>query len=210
MLLEIAKLVDDLGLIKTIHAGHRLYRARPRADAHVKYRTAKELGPPPEESATQTNRMNPPGIPMFYGAENATLAVAEIRTPLFSLGRFKTTRAIQLLDLAALPKVPGFFSMASQRERLGLAFLQEFSKLISQPVERDDRTHVDYIPTQVYTEFLRDYEFLGGLVDGIRYKSATALEGANVVLFATNENVQDAKDLSDPRRWLRLVSVKHS
>jgi hypothetical protein len=210
LLFDIAKLADDLGLIKSIPAGYSLYRARPRVNTLVKYRTAEELGPPPEKLATQTNRMNPPGIPMFYGAENAALAVAEIRNSLFSLGRFKMNRDIRVLDLANLPKVPGFFSTASQRERLGLSFLREFSSLISEPVERDDRTHVDYIPTQVYTEFLRDFRFDGGAIDGIRYKSATDLTGANVVLFATSENVRDKTALPDLTQWLRLVSVKHS
>jgi hypothetical protein len=210
LLSDIAKLADDLDLIKNIQPQYSLYRARPRNSANAKYKTAKELGPPPEEFATQTNRMNPPGIPMFYGAETAALAEAEISDPLFSLGRFKTNRTIRILDLAALPKVPGFFSTASQRERLGLSFLREFSRLISEPVRRDNRTHVDYIPTQVYTEFLRDFKFKEGAIDGIRYNSATDVVGANVVLFATNDNVRDKNDLLDPSRWLRLVSVKHS
>lgn len=210
LLFDIAQLVDDLDLIKNIHPEFSLYRARPRSSANVKCKTARELGPPPEEFATQTNRMNPPGIPMFYGAETAALAIAEIRNSLFSLGRFKTNRTVRILDLAALPKVPGFFSSASQRKRLGLSFLREFSKLISEPVKRDDRTHVDYIPTQVYTEFLRDFKFKEGAIDGIRYNSATGISGANVVLFATSENVQDKKDMPDPSQWLRLVSVKHS
>ncbi|WP_407181290.1 HEPN-associated N-terminal domain-containing protein [Bradyrhizobium sp. STM 3562] len=210
LLSDIAKLADDLGLIKDIPGGYSLFRARPRGSADVKYETAKELGPPPEEYATQSNRMNPPGIPMFYGAETAALAVAEIRNTLFSLGTFKTNRSIRILDLAALPKLPGFFSKASQRERLGLSFLHEFSNLISEPVARDDRTHVEYIPTQVYTEFLRDFRFEGGPLDGIRYKSATRHAGANVVLFATTEHVHDSKAPRDPGRWLRLASVKHS
>jgi hypothetical protein len=210
LLFEIVKLVDDLGLIKTIPAGYSLYRARPRASASAKHRSAKELGPPPEDAATQTNRMNPPGIPMFYGAETAELAVAEIRNSLFSIGRFKTNRTMRILDLAELPKVPGFFSSASQRERWGLSFLREFSQLISEPVDRDDRTHVDYIPTQVFTEFLRDFAFNQGVIDGVRYNSATGLPKANVVLFATSENVQDKHAPAEPDEWLRLVSVKHS
>ena len=134
----IARLVDDLGLIKSIPAGYSLCRARPRASALVKYRKANELGPPPERSC-DTNQQDefPPCIPMFYGAETAALAVAEIRNPLFSLGRFRTTRDVRVLDLATLPKLPGFFSTATQRERLGLAFLNDFSILISEPVERD-------------------------------------------------------------------------
>lgn len=210
LLSELAGLVEDVGLIKNVPAGLSLFRARPRANAKIKHKLAKELGPPPQAHATQTNRMNPPGIPMFYGAESSALAAAEIRHNLFSLGQFKTNRPIRVLDLASLPKVPGFFSSATQRERLGLSFLHEFSSLISEPVERDDRTHVDYIPTQVFTEFLRDHKFDGGRIDGIRYNSATEHSGANLVLFATDENVYDRNAAPSPDQWLQLVSVKHS
>ena len=210
LLADIAQLASDLGLIKNIPVGYSLYRGRPRTNANVKYKKAKELGPPPEDHATQTNRMNPAGIPMFYGAETSAVAIAEIRSSLFSMGSFKIMRPIQVLDLAALPRVPGFFSTATQRERLGLRFLGEFAKMISEPVARDDRTHIDYIPTQVFTEFLRDFHFVRGPIDGIRYNSAAGIGGANVVLFATNENVQDAKAAYDPNEWIRLVAVKHS
>ncbi|OYW82154.1 MAG: hypothetical protein B7Z26_03880 [Asticcacaulis sp. 32-58-5] len=157
--------------------------------------------------------MNPPGIPMFYGADNAELATAETRGKAVSVGKFVTTRETRILDLASMPAVPGFFSEASREERYALSFLHDFAKVIIQPVARDNRTHIDYIPTQVFTEYLRDYPFADGNIDGVRYRSATGEAGTNVVMFATQGNLVDgaAEDAfdQDDAAWLMLVAVEH-
>jgi hypothetical protein len=209
---EVCRLVDAQELIKTEQAGYKLFRARPR-DANTRHATAASLGPPPSHLATQSNRMNPPGIPMFYGAENFALSVAEIRDGVASVGTFVTLRPVRILDLADLPAVPGFFSFVGRVERLTLAFLHEFARMIIQPVARDDRVHIEYLPTQVFTEYLRDFSFDAGRIDGLRYRSATGQKGSNVVLFAGPEDVEGAVTpehawmTSEP--WLKLSRVRH-
>ncbi|MCO6416065.1 RES domain-containing protein [Siccirubricoccus sp. KC 17139] len=209
---EVCGLVERQRLIRTERKGYKLFRARPRK-ARERHTTAAALGPPPPEYALQSNRMNPPGIPMFYGAENAALATAETREKLVSVGTFETKRPIRLLDLADLPPVPGFFSETHRMDRLTMGFLHQFARIIVQPVPRNDRVHVDYIPTQVFTEFLRDYPFRGGRIDGLRYRSATGKKGANVVLFAGPKEVEGATGDDEfgtpPKTWLRLASVRH-
>jgi len=212
-LLDLGNLIDDLGLTRARPKGYTLYRARGRKPG-VKFKTAAELGPPPAKVATQSNRMNPPGIPMFYAAESQPLACAEGRQSLLSIGRFATERPLRLLDLATLPAIPGFFSRATRRELQDLKFLHAFADLIAEPIVGDDRTHIDYIPTQVLTEFLRDFHFSEGPIDGVRYRSATGTPGANVVLFAGQADVCDAPvppSSKDKRSmpWLRLASVRH-
>jgi len=209
-LYELAGLIDKLGVIETCAPGYTLYRARVR-DTRKRFRTASELGPPPSKFATQSNRMNPPGIPMFYGAETKKLAIAENRASKVSIGRFETNQEIRLIDLAFLPSPPGFFSEATRTERQGRAFLDRLSALIAEPVARDDRVHIDYIPTQIIAEFFRDHEFEGGRIDGVRYVSATGQAGANVVLFATQSSLFDgnAANIDSSLRWLRLISVSH-
>lgn len=54
------------------------------------------------------------------------------------------------------------------------------------PVARDQRVHVDYLPSQVVTEYFRDYDFEAGRLDGIVYNSTVHLEGWNIALFANN------------------------
>lgn len=209
---DLGRHVDNQNLVVTIPAGTKYFRARPRANDE-EHTTAAALGPPPHDKATQSNRMNPPGIPMFYGADNSSLATIETRGNRVSIGIFETKRAIRILDLAHLPPVPGFFSISDRDKIFTLSFLQQFAEIIIQPVERNDRTQIDYIPTQVFTEFLRDYSFEGGPIDGIQYRSATGEPGCNVVLFATPANVEGANSATEPwlqeEEWLRLIEVKH-
>jgi hypothetical protein len=123
-----------------------------------------------------------------------------------------TTRPIRLPNLARLPPVPGFFSHAGRREKLTLAFLHEFSDIIIEPVDRNDRINIDYIPTQVFTEFLRDFRFEGGRIDGLMYRSATGERGVNYVLFASPEEIEgasSARPFVAKNPWLRLVQVWH-
>lgn len=209
---ELQSLLVRLRRVKELPIGYALYRARERS-GRSRHTTPASLGPPPEEYATQANRMNPPGIPMFYGAETRALAIAEVRNKRVSIGRFETTRPIHVVDLVDLPAVPGFFSEVSRPSRQYLSFLRAFSREIAKPVPRDDRVHVDYVPTQVFTEFLRDARFGNQNIDGIRYPSATSEAGANVVLFATQRDVIGAVDRErcswDPEPWLELKRVRH-
>ena len=39
-----------------------------------------------------------------------------------------------------------------------MEFLHDFSKEVSRPIERDDRIHIEYLPTQAFTEYIR-YRF---------------------------------------------------
>jgi len=66
---------------------------------------ARELGPPPPSRAA-AGRMNPVGIPVFYGAFAEDVAVAEVRPPVgavVAIGKFILLRTIQLLDVSFLP-----------------------------------------------------------------------------------------------------------
>jgi hypothetical protein len=87
--------------------------------------------------------------------------------------------------------------------------LHSFAEQIAAPVARDDRVHVDYIPTQVLTEFLRDFRFECGPIDRIRYPSATPVKGANVVLFADQDSVYGPGLARGKKAWLRLDGVRH-
>ena len=61
----------------------------------------------------------------------------------------------------------------SREERGGLLFLREFVKSITLPVVHDGREHIEYVPTQVLTEYFRqqvttlDGSALDGIVDGV-------------------------------------------
>jgi hypothetical protein len=66
---------------------------------------------------------------------------------------------------------------------LGLRFLHQFANAIMQPVARDDRAHIDYILSQVATEYFREHLFDAGRLDGVRFPSTVDPRGNNVVIF---------------------------
>jgi RES domain-containing protein len=162
--------------------------------------------------------MNPPGVPMLYAAESPGVAIAEIRAKSAYVGVFELLRDVTVLDLVDLPNVPGVFAGDERWRRLALSFLHDFRDDIMKPVARDERTHIDYIPTQIVTEFFRHHGAGNVAFDGIRYPSAVVANGGNLVLFAVQEDVVDAVAQStghgavgsqrSPKPWLRLVSAR--
>lgn len=179
----IAQISQRMGLIRELVPGTKLWRARPDI-ARSRRVVAADFGPPPVQLALQSNRMNPPGIPMLYLASSAMTALKETRAEEARIGQWQALRPLRILDLRRLPRVPGLFSDTERGHRLALRFLYHFADDIMIPVERDQRVHVDYLPSQVITEFVRDYAFDGGKVDGIAYGSSVHRVGWNVALFA--------------------------
>lgn len=206
LLREISRMLRGSDVIKLLPKGAKFYRARPD-DGKGPYRSPASLGPPPTEYATQSNRMNPPGIPMMYVADSSKLAMAEARSTEAYVGTFVALRDIRILDLDAIPPAPGIFSTSDRRPRLELTFLREFERSIMQPVPRDDRLHVDYIPSQVVTEFFREFGAGGETIDGIAYGSTVLPGRRNTVLFATQDDIEGATEdrWFARNRWLALT-----
>ena len=213
LLSEIIKIAEESDLVRILSSGTEFFRSRPCERAEP-YQTACELGPPPRDKALQSNRMNPPGIPMVYGAETEEIAVRETRSPRVAVGKFQLERETRLLDIADLPAIPGIFSGVERLTRLGLIFMHAFAKEIARPVERTDRIHIEYIPSQVVTEFIRDAKINDSPVDGIRYPSTLGAGGRNIVLFATLDDLIEPDGTPVSERtypplepWIRLIEA---
>ena len=217
VLRDIFDFADETGLFRKLPAGTHLYRARwEQADAWLE--TPQELGPPPEEMAVQANRMSPPGVVMFYACDAIETALLEAaqQPGTFAVGRWKLLRPAIVLDLTDIPPVPRLFeydpAVGQYASRRALTFLHHVAEQMSQPVARDDRVHVDYVPTQVVTEFLRSrVRWQGSRIDGIKYSSSVHPGYASYALFATQGHI--AADSSDSQSretpWLELVDVSH-
>jgi hypothetical protein len=203
----------------TMPAGTKLFRAR-RERKGQKFVSAGQLGPPPEEHATQTNRMSPPGIVMTYLADDPDTALAETanRPGTFAVATFVTERDALILDLTQLPAIPSVFAELPDTleadPRPPLAFLHTLEAEISRPIARDDRVHIEYVPTQVVTEYIRTAVTVDGRsVDGIRYRSSRRNAKTAVVLFADSTNLilkgDERPELYHlyQDRWLRLDAV---
>jgi hypothetical protein len=91
-----------------------------------------------------------------------------------------------VLDLSSLPPVPCIFD-GSRDQRDTLLFLNEFVKSITAPVVHDGREHIDYVPTQILTEYFRRRAAGddGPAIDGIIYPSSRRRNGRSIVLFAS-------------------------
>lgn len=110
------------------------------------------------------------------------------------MATFKVVKDLILLDLVNLPEVPSIFEQSDEYllDRAGLIFLHDFVADLTQPIGKDGREHVDYVPSQVVTEYTRYRltEKLGKPISGIRYRSARTENGIGCVLFLTQEDLR--------------------
>jgi len=194
MLDRLGEVILDSECIKPFAVGTRFTRARP----HKKNRTLlshQELGPPPTDKALYSNRMSPAGISMFYGALDAETAQAEVvaahrkRPKAVTTGEFQTLRPLNLVDLVDLPALPSLFNERRRHLRGPIRFLHDFATAIAEPVSVDAEEHIEYVPTQIVTEYIREVlpARSGQPVDGILYRSAQREGGVNVVVFVGEE-----------------------
>jgi len=210
MLDEIRDAVNTAELVKNLPAGSRFWRVRIHK-TNVDLAHDHELCSPPAESATQPNRMSPGGIPMFYGSEDLDTAVDETFDPSRAEGKaitgacFAATRAMRILDLFDLPEPPGFFASGTHEIRETIKFLRQFARDLSQPIPRDGKEHIDYVPSQAFTEFVRYHMKAqnGESIDGIRYRSSRNGRPC-IVLFCERENCIATEDWQRAERILRL------
>lgn len=182
----------------TLDVDTPLYRGRMFLEApDLKKIGARELGPAPLTKAA-ANRMSPAGISMFYGARDIETTVAEIGAhSSYSwavVGEFRAIESLRVIDLSDPPPLPSIFESkeSSMRRYNEIAFLRSFVKDLTLPIVLDGREHIDYVPTQVFTEYLR-YTFPTSL-DGLVFPSAQG-PGKNILLFCGPGSCSDPGDV---------------
>lgn len=172
---EIGRVIKRLGiLIRTLPAGHAMWRARAHKTA-TGYSTAADLGTAPREQA-RANRMSPAGIGMFYGAEDAETAIAEVAAYVqdgygwITVGEFQTSRPVNVVDFTNLPKNVNMFhpDLGDQYEQM--RFLYHFVDELRRPAK--DPQQIDYVPTQIITEYLLRVFEADEPIEGILYTSS--------------------------------------
>ena len=169
--------------------GSELFRARTCGSVstikEVLSEPFKNVGPPPAERA-RSGRMNPEGVPVFYGSLDWETCIAETRPALgndTAIIKVRTTKPLRLLDFSRLGKSytrlsyfqPDFVAQVEKG-----AFLRRLQRLISEPIVPGRES--DYIITQTLAEYLayvHQQPF-----DGILFESVQRSKGTNIVLFA--------------------------
>ena len=189
-----------------------LVRARAHAP-NESHRTPSSLGSPPPTAASH-NRMSGAGISMFYGAHAEETAIAEIRPgadEAVTIGRWRPGRELVYLDLLGARPIPSLFDMTARIDRTWLRFLAAFADDLARPIGPDDAP-IEYIPTQIVTEFVRDHLQTpdGRPIDAIRYRSA--VDEPNGVCWVVFAGPSDCGAIDDGESRLLLLdpgSVVH-
>jgi hypothetical protein len=189
MLAEIESVVAELGLIREVSAGTRFWRVQDHGATEI-LQVPSRFTSPPVECATQPNRMSPAGIPMFYGAEDFDTAVLEVAGKEVVENRaatgvaFEAMRTLNILDLVFMGRYVSYFAPNGRTLRHRPDFLRYFSREVSKAINRDKQQHIEYVPTQVFTEYVRFFVLSNGNpVDGIRYLSSRNHRPCVVLFF---------------------------
>ena len=157
---------------------------------------------------------------MFYACDDPETALRETANEegQFAVGCFETLRPATILDLTDIPPIPSLFQAISDsleylpREVLG--FLNHIADEMSKPIQRDAQVHINYIPTQVVTEYVRSQLTSGNAqIDGIKFSSTVHPGHASYVIFATQESLIPApagSRTSNTDRWLKLTTTSQN
>jgi len=211
VLSEIAGIIETASLDKTLPPDTSLFRIRPHHPTIV-CNDCGSLGPPPQEKATN-NRMSPAGVSVFYAAFDFDTARAEVSAGLRARSReiltgaeWRPTRQINVLSLERLPPLGSVYAQ-DREERAPFVFLKQFVDEITCPVVHDGKEHIEYVPTQILTEYLRlFYKHTGTTrLDGISYPSVQRKGGRSIVLFASNDSLNPDGPFPPSDPMVRLV-----
>lgn len=197
---------ERLGLLRREDAGLAVFRGRLVDDPSKLKPVARDLGPPPPESAS-ANRLSAAGISFLYASEDIETVVAEIAghgvAPYAVVGKFVSNRALNILDLTGPPAAGGsLFDPQLRETRRMRAFLRSFVGHVTRPVIPDGRQHVEYAPTQVLTEFFR--WMAPNPIDGIALPSAQT--GKRTFVFFCNASEVDDEITKKERAVFTLSS----
>lgn len=193
----LSSVISRCGLYTKLNAGTTVLRLRVH-ELGKKFTKAHELGPPPPTLAKYPNRMSAAGISAFYGAFDRETTIAETTNSMnepksATLGHFKVLKDLYLIDFTKLPSIPSIFESASRARRHGIYFLRSFLEDFAAPTEKDGREHIEYVPTQVVSEYLR-FIHRGPKnqpINGILYKSSRQAGTNACVLFIGPDGVCD-------------------
>lgn len=178
-------------LVTTLDPGIKIFRARIVNESENLQH--EDLTSPPPAFA-KNNRMSAAGISFFYGGLTTDVSIHEvcsIASETLDVAEFEVIKPIYILDLSVT--VEDHASIFDEeynfsQEEYYKPFLRHFIRDISKPIRKSDNG-IEYIPTQILTEFIKNTNFTGIYdenniqIQGIQFKSSTMNGGTNIVLF---------------------------
>jgi hypothetical protein len=213
---EIKTAVTRFKLISSLKVETKFYRVRQHSKG-IKINEAKQISSPPLEDAIYPNRMSPAGISMFYCAFDnktamlETINIKDKKRPLYTSAVFKNKREIKVIDFTKLPPIPSIFDYKKFKDYYMICFLRDFVQDLSSNILHDNREHIEYVPTQIVTEYFR-YPFNNNKkqeIEGIIYSSSKNKGMNSCVLFFDNKECEKELDfLKSELKTRRIIKGK--
>ena len=185
-------------LIDVLQPQTKIYRARIY-DENKKWSHKDLTSPPPHDS--RSSRMSPSGISFFYGGLSPDVCIHEVGPWVAEsviVAEFEVIRQLFVLNLTMeIESRRSIFDpeYSFSYEEYFKPFLEHFINDISRPIRKSDN-EIEYIPTQVFTEFIKTTNFRSHyyspdssgnksdvFIDGVLFKSSVMKDGINLVLF---------------------------
>jgi hypothetical protein len=177
-------------LVTTYTAPFVFYRAR--ISSTKTGFTIGEMGAPPPDKRS-AGRINPEGVGIMYLSSDDKTVLSEVRANTYdyvTIGRFVTTRDINVVNLSGFPLISPFqYTDEIEKFAVNRKVFEEISAEIAKPMRRNDSS-LEYLPTQYISEFIKSKSFKGQAYDGVEYSSTLKQGGTNIALF-----IKDSSDL---------------
>ena len=190
---QVGALLEQLELVRELPAGYRLWRAHTHKEPAIDEHSSARLGTVTRELALKANRMSPAGIPMFYGSTDVDTAIREAACssdlPHATWAEFELTSGLPVVDLTRLPTEPSMFDPELGSIYRQIRFLNTFVRQLSDRA-KPEHEQIDYVPTQVVTEYLLRVHGGGNRAKGLVYRSSLT-EGLCAALDIQNDHCID-------------------
>lgn len=203
---EVGELIQSLKLVRKI-SKTEFYRIRQHNNPDGLI-DMKELVSPPRECALCPNRFSPTGISMLYAAFEKDTAWLETinerdeHKQFYTIAKLTSKSDLYVIDFGRLPKIPSIYGLKSKKKYYLICFIHDLISDFTKPIEKDGKEHIEYVPTQIVTEFFR-FPFNASKklkIEGIVYPSSKNNSGLSSVFFWDNKECI---------KNLRLVDLEH-
>ena len=194
---DINSAIIPLNLLSKLSIKTKLFRARQH-NLDEKVETIIDIASTPQDYSIYSNRMSPAGISMFYCSfddETAKLETIERNKDKthMTIGTFFGRRELNIIDFSRLFNV-SIFDKEKQEYFYISQFLKSFIMDLSKDIKKDGKEHIEYVPTQIVTEFFRYvYSEENKIsIDGIVYPSSKNIgKNACVLFFDSDECIKE-------------------
>lgn len=164
----------------------------------------KELDKPPKRYAGY-NRFSPAGISYIYLAESLNTALIETRSTVgqeSAYGEFELSTGLRIIDLRKRALLEHLDYFDEEFSSSKFCFLSTFTRSIALPVSEGDKL-IDYVPTQIISEFLWSKGY-----DGFLYDSSLSRLGYNLVIFEKRYDLKRYGIVESQSALYRVISSK--